>query len=193
MIDPRTGAVTPVIGPDGKPLMGKAAAEKPLNETQSNALGFGMRAKESDGLIAELEKTAGFDPASGTQRAASSVPGVGNYFTPPAHQKYNQAKRNFISAVLRKESGAAIQPSEFDMEDKKYFPQPGDGKDVLKQKADARKTAIFVLQTQAGREFTNVPKPGGGNRKFKVGAKEFSIPANEVGAFKLDNPTAQEL
>lgn len=33
-------------------------------------------------------------------------------------------KKNFITAVLRKQSGASIAPSEFTGEEMKYFPQP---------------------------------------------------------------------
>ena len=35
-------------------------------------------------------------------------------------------KQDFITAVLRKESGAAISPSEFAAQDRIFFPQPGD-------------------------------------------------------------------
>lgn len=33
-------------------------------------------------------------------------------------------KKNFITAVLRPQSGASISPSEFTSEELKYFPQP---------------------------------------------------------------------
>jgi hypothetical protein len=65
-------------------------------------------------------------------------------------QMYQQAKTNFITAVLRKESGATIQPSEFKTEDEKYFPQAGDTAGVLKQKQKARELAIEAMKIQAG-------------------------------------------
>jgi hypothetical protein len=65
-------------------------------------------------------------------------------------QEYDQAKQNFITAVLRKESGAAIGASEFRTEDEKYFPQAGDTAQVLKQKQDARELAIKAMGIQAG-------------------------------------------
>jgi len=37
---------------------------------------------------------------------------------------FEQAKKNFVNAVLRLESGAVISPSEFTNADKQYFPQP---------------------------------------------------------------------
>jgi hypothetical protein len=65
-------------------------------------------------------------------------------------QQYDQAKRNFITAVLRKESGASIGASEFLNEEKKYFPQAGEDDKVIKQKQRARKLAIEAMKIQAG-------------------------------------------
>ena len=145
-----------------KPIPGgphdTSSKDKPLTEAQGNALGFGVRAREADVILNRLE-SEGANVAGGLQRVASSVPGVGNYLTPASLQEYDQAKRNFVSAVLRKESGAAISASEFSNEEKKYFPQPGDSKEVIQQKAEARKTAIGVLQIQAGRDLPEVVKP----------------------------------
>jgi hypothetical protein len=70
--------------------------------------------------------------------------------TNEAQQQVNQAKSNFITAVLRKESGAVISDSEFEREDKKYFPQINDNDAVIKQKANARKLAIRAMEIQAG-------------------------------------------
>ena len=71
-------------------------------------------------------------------------------------QQVNQAKSNFITAVLRKESGAVISDSEFDREDKKYFPQINDNDQVIKQKAKARKLAIQAIEVQAGPGAKNI-------------------------------------
>ena len=50
---------------------------------------------------------------------------------------------------MRKESGAAISPSEFDSAAQQYFPQPGDGQAVITQKTANRKTAIDNLARSA--------------------------------------------
>jgi hypothetical protein len=72
-------------------------------------------------------------------------------------QSYDQAKRNFVSAVLRKESGAAISQDEFTNEDKKYFPQPNDSAATIEQKARARDLAIEGLKAQAGPGASLIP------------------------------------
>jgi hypothetical protein len=152
----------------GKPLMGKG---QNLTESQSNATAYGMRMKEANAILDTMAK-------QGTLRGANieAVPLVGEGLgkvlpsvlggTSGAQQQVNQAKSNFITAVLRKESGAVISDSEFDREDKKYFPQVNDNPAVIKQKENARKLAIKAMEIQAGPGAKNIqqlqPSVGGG-------------------------------
>jgi hypothetical protein len=82
-------------------------------------------------------------------RIAGMVP-FGNAMQSDDFQVATRAKEDFISAVLRKESGAAISEGEFAREDRKYFPQPGDGAKVLADKAKARQIAIQSMERTAG-------------------------------------------
>ena len=135
------------------PLVG--VSNKPLNESQSNATAFGMRMKEANSIAEKLI-------SSGTLRGANieSVPFIGESLgkvlpsalggTSGQQQQLNQAKSNFITAVLRKESGAVISDSEFNRENAKYFPQLNDDEATIKQKANARKLAIEAIKIQAG-------------------------------------------
>jgi hypothetical protein len=63
------------------------------------------------------------------------------------HQLYRQGAEQWIRAFLRKESGAAIAPGEFERDFVTYFPQPGDGPDVVQQKERAR---LEVKQSMIG-------------------------------------------
>ena len=65
-------------------------------------------------------------------------------------QKFNQAERNFINAVLRRESGAAIAPDEFVSARKQYIPQPGDTQETLDQKARNREVVRRGLVLESG-------------------------------------------
>lgn len=165
LVDTRTGKATPVMA-NGQPLLGG----KPLTEGQGQATGFGIRAAESDKILTNLENQGvtntgkirsgvsgilggvplvGEKLESGTYGAMNMLPGV--LGGPNAQQQQtDQARRNFVTAVLRKESGASISPSEFANEERKYFPQAGDTDAVIKQKQDARKLAIKSLEVQAG-------------------------------------------
>jgi hypothetical protein len=82
-----------------------------------------------------------------TGKVASGLP-LGNYVQSPEYQKYKQASSNFITALLRKESGAAIGKEEFDRYDKEYMPQPGDGPECLRRRP---RLAASRLRHEEGR------------------------------------------
>jgi hypothetical protein len=166
---PGARAPAPEVAPmAGTPLRGKGQA---MTESQSNATAYGMRMKEANAILDTMAK-------QGALRGANieAVPLVGESLgkvlpsvlggTSAAQQQVNQAKSNFITAVLRKESGAVISDSEFDREDKKYFPQVNDSPAVIKQKENARKLAIKAIEVQAGPGAKSIqqlqPSAGGG-------------------------------
>jgi hypothetical protein len=165
---PGARAPAPEVAPmAGTPLRGKGQA---MTESQSNATAYGMRMKEANAILDDLSKKGVLKGAviEGTPliggalgQALPSVLGG----TSAAQQQVNQAKSNFITAVLRKESGAVISDSEFDREDKKYFPQINDNAAVIKQKENARKLAIKAIEVQAGPGAKNIqqlqPSAGG--------------------------------
>ena len=165
----QTGA--PLVAQDSERMPGMPVAGKGQNltESQGNATAFGLRMKEANSILENLAK-------KGTLRGANieSTPFIGESLgkilpsvlggTSAVQQQVNQAKSNFITAVLRKESGATILDSEFDREDKKYFPQVNDSDAVIKQKDTARKLAIKAMEYQAGPGAKNIQKyqPSGG-------------------------------
>jgi hypothetical protein len=75
---------------------------------------------------------------------------LGNTFVPATIQEQRQAERNFLNAVLRRESGAVIAPSEFAEGSKQYFPRPGDSEEVLQTKSQNRQIVISSLESEAG-------------------------------------------
>lgn len=117
------------------------AEDKPLNDTQSKALLFGSRMRESNTVLSELEK-AGTTTSFPGARAGYGIGATVNAISSAQQQQLEQAKRDFVNAVLRRESGAVIADSEFANAEKQYFPQIGDSKEVIKQKARNRQLAI---------------------------------------------------
>ena len=140
----RTGAVREVPGFGPKP-----GTEKPLNDTQSKALLFGSRMQEADKLLNDLSKE-GVDRPSAFKQGLESIPWVGSSLGAVANatvvggkqQQVEQAQRDFLNAVLRRESGAAIGESEFESARRQYFPQIGDDAATIAQKARNRQLAI---------------------------------------------------
>lgn len=148
------------VSPQEGATYGKAE-EKP-NDAQTQAAGFGKRALASSAIVEGLMQE-GYDPSSAS-KLKNKVPVLGNFMASSDDQSFDQAKRDFISAVLRKESGAAISDTEYANEDKKYFPQPGDNPQVMAQKAEARQRAIATLQAQAGKSWEKVGDVATGKR-----------------------------
>lgn len=143
LTDPRTGL--PIRPP------APAADNKPMNDTQANASLYSTRMERADKIIGDLEGKYNRVWLAGRQAAGEGVLGMAaNSRLPAEAQQVDQAQRDFLNAVLRRESGAVISPSEFANGRQQYFPQPGDTVEVVKQKADNRKTAIEGVRTAAG-------------------------------------------
>lgn len=129
-----------------------------LTEAQGNAVSFGIRATEAakaiDSMMLPNQKTgkADYDPTGlGAAKDMSTAGGTfTNWMASKQGQKYMNNSRNFVAAVLRKESGAQIANTEWEWAVPLYIPIPGDGPDVLAQKAENRKQAIAGLNAQAG-------------------------------------------
>lgn len=118
-----------------------------LNVSQGQNSGFLLRAQDADKVISGLDN----EGTSIWNKIANKAPlGLGNYVVSDDAQKLDQAKRDFINAVLRQESGAVISPEEFANADKQYFPQPGDSEAVIQQKANNRQNAIQGFRLRSG-------------------------------------------
>jgi len=129
----------------------KRNAETPT-AAESTAAGFAVRSKTADQQLNELLKTYNPNENSLTNVKDSLVSGIPfvDRLRSDEKSEYDQIKNNFVSAVLRKESGAVISDSEFNREDKKYFPQGGDSIKTLANKAKLRQQAIASLEAGSG-------------------------------------------
>lgn len=150
VVDRRSGTARQVLDAQGQPLQ----SNKPMTEFQGKSAGFADRALEADRILADLK----YSPAAiNAKSSVESTPLIGgllgaatNVALSADDQRAEQAQRNFVNAVLRQESGAAIGASEFDNARKQYFPQPGDTPEQIEQKAENRRTTIAGLQRSAG-------------------------------------------
>lgn len=133
----------------------KEDIRRDLTQGQEKATGFFGRAAQSQIILNDLEN-------QGTlmrNYIAGTVP-FGNFLRTSEGQRYDQAKRDFINAILRQESGAVIGESEFANAEKQYFPQPGDSPSVIEQKRQNREAAIAGLKVASG---PGAEMVGGGN------------------------------
>jgi hypothetical protein len=137
VVNMHTGQGKSVLGTDGQQLPG---VTKPLNDSQSKALLFGTRMQQAHKVLDQLSKEGTTSSVPGSR--APIVGGAITAMSSANQQMLDQAKRDFMTAVLRRESGASISTGEFETADKQYFPQIGDSKAVIAQKARNRKLAI---------------------------------------------------
>lgn len=87
---------------------------------------------------------------SGSRLDFASVMLGATEFADPAIAEVARAERDFVNAVLRPESGAAISKDEFESASKQYFPRPGDPIEVVNQKRQNRIQKIAETKAAAG-------------------------------------------
>lgn len=146
---------TMVMGPDGKPIMvqGGPGTTAKFTEAQSKDNVFATRAA---GALEKLETpvdpnnpespTVADSLSSLQDNLASGIPVIGNYLTGEGYQVAETAGQEFLQAILRKDTGAAITAQEQDLYGKTYLPQPGDSADRLKYKREARQRALEAIK-----------------------------------------------
>jgi len=120
--------------------------EKPPTVDESKNAGFALRVREAMDIFSNLENDIS-KVSTTKQLIQRNLPDIAKN---SLFQQQEQAERNFINAILRRESGAAISPSEFDNARKQYFPQPGDSPEVLAQKKANRTTSLKGLILGSG-------------------------------------------
>jgi len=116
---------------------------KPPTAGQLKIAGFADRLLEADVQLKSLR-----GKFTGAESYLGGV--IPNRFKSEDRQKFEQAKRNFINAVLRQESGAAIGKDEFANADQQYFEQPGDTVQTVQQKEANRQTVINSFIRESG-------------------------------------------
>jgi len=142
----------------------KAAEGKKPTVDENKASGFAQRMEFSEAKLKDIEdkvakaqlsgQKAGTPYATTETNAVGALPFIGewarNKKMTTQQQLYRQAQENWVTANLRKESGAVIGDAEMDREIKKYFPQPNDYPETIAQKAQSRQVTMDAMKTEAG-------------------------------------------
>lgn len=131
-VDPATGQVT----------FQQGSNIKPMTEAQSKDTTFATRA---EGALPTVDQFGDALTSLG-ETAGGSVPVIGNYMKSPEFQKAEQAGKEFLQAILRKDTGAAITKGETDEYGSVYLPRPGDSKELLDQKKTSRRRALEAMK-----------------------------------------------
>lgn len=134
--------------PDGTiELIQGAGAGQKLTEGQGKDIGYYTRGMDADSALATLDTQL----TDFVQENAGKVPlGVGNYLRDPKFRQAKQAADSFLTAILRKDTGAAITSQEFDIYGPMFLPVPGDDKATIEQKRRARQVALLAIRSGLG-------------------------------------------
>lgn len=146
----------------------KVGEGKAPTESQSNANTYATRMEQSEAVFKNLDPFINDFTKQGFGGAAKyatlgAFPRLTNPIKSEDYQSYEQAKLNFLTAALRKESGAVISKEEIETGDRQYFPMSGDSKETIAQKAENRKAAIEGIKGAAGKAY----KPYSGGKSDK--------------------------
>jgi hypothetical protein len=176
-----SGAGDFVTGPNGEkiaipPGVDRKAFVKRITEANADAAtGKGTEAQGKAGkfttIANDAEKVIRTVEAQGKNvwgRLSDNLPMGGAYLQSPDYQKYKAAKEAFIGAHLRDVSGAAIGTPEYIRAEKTFFPQPGEGPEVIRQKAALRANLIETMRREAGPGY-KPPTTGGSAGKTSSG------------------------
>lgn len=133
-VDPTTGAVT----------FNQGAGVKPLTEGQSKDSFFTTRMTAANPTL-EANETALLNLG---EKAAGAAPlGMGNYLQSEQYQLARDAGRDFVTAYLRKDSGAALTPAEERLYGELLLPQPGDKPATIELKRQRRQVAVEAIKS----------------------------------------------
>lgn len=130
-------------------------AQKMLRDASEGdklSLTFARRMADSNKQLVELEET--IDP---TNRIIGFIAGskgltseAANRMAGPEEQAYAAAASDYVTAQLRKESGAAIGADEFERKYRELFPMPGDTPEQVALKRERRAAGSVDMQNLSG-------------------------------------------
>lgn len=136
-----------------KELELKGTQEKRIPASEYAAGTYTRRMEQAENVFDQLEKS-GFDRASLGEAAKTVLPEAMKSSALKAQQ---QAERNFVNALLRRESGAAISQAEFQNAEAQYFPRQGDSPEVKELKRANRLQVQEGLRAEAGKALEKIP------------------------------------
>lgn len=133
-IDPETGAL----------IASPGLSNMKLTEGQSKDIAFLNRANAAN-MKLDKDRTAALTSTKDT--FARNIPLVGNAMQSSSSRQGMQVGKDFIAAVLRKDTGAAVTDTEFEFYSDIFLPQWGDDAKTLALKEQSRKSFLDGMRS----------------------------------------------
>ena len=193
---PMSVRVPGITLPSNLPAPEGVDVEKILNDKSREwgALGtnanFAQRMLLTEGVVREvLDQGYELNALDVLGQDAPAV--IGTLLQSPEGQRFYAASRNWIAAVLRKESGAAISDGEYLNGLKQYFPQVNDTPAVILDKEALRAGTIKGMYKESGDAFKSIYPGAMPFLQSKVGDKTYDI-INPRGYANQQNAEARQ-
>lgn len=132
--------------PDGTTTVTQGGPGK-LTEAQGKDVVYYTRGLDANTMLANLDTEL---TDFGQEHAGKAPLGIGNYFRDPAFRQAKIAADAFLTAVLRKDTGAAITDQEFEIYGPIFLPVPGDDPATIQTKKRMRDVALLAIKGGLG-------------------------------------------
>jgi hypothetical protein len=144
--EPRGGALPTVISQPGAPT------KAPTTLEQARATTFAGRMQVATPVMDELDDITTYSQR-GLEKAGKYV---GYNLNSPEYRRLRVAQEAFLSGVIRQDSGAAVDKSEWERYAHLYFPMPGEDVQTLKLKQRIRQAEMESMVRAAGPNYKPV-------------------------------------
>jgi len=134
-----------VVGPDGTTM--RIGGGGKLTEGQSKDIVYYTQGADADEALQKLDK---FLPDWSQENAGKLPLGIGNYLREPAFRQAKNAGELFLTAILRKQTGAAVTKEEWERYGPMFLPVPGDDPDTMQMKRRAREVGLQAIKSGLG-------------------------------------------
>mgnify|MGYP000035114579 CR=1 FL=1 len=175
-----------IVGPDGQMTLeqgvGLGGTPK-ITEGQSKDINYLRRGRGANEALNGNEAAL----TGVGDNLANRVPLVGNHLTSDDYKNANRDAQEFLMSLLRKDTGAAITNKEFDLYGPVYLPQPGDGPEQIRRKAEARARALQAMEVGLG-PAAILAQEGGGAPQQQPPPRRSS--PSDVMRFRQNGPSA---
>lgn len=130
------------VGPNGEVRVRTGK----LTEVQSKDIGFFNRGAAAEIDLRDREEAL----LQLRSQQGGRIPVVGNYLKSPEYRAAEVPARQFLAALLRKDTGAAVTDREFELYGAMFLPVPGDDEQTMALKRRARAVALKSIRTGLG-------------------------------------------
>jgi hypothetical protein len=124
-----------------------------FSEGQAQTARYANRMQAAHDIANRLETSGEVNPSARFRARNVGVPflapNLGDAARGDSVRQYDQARQDFVMAILRDESGAAISESELQQALETYFPVPGDGERTVAQKRTLRERAVNDMRASS--------------------------------------------